>query len=94
MSHTLRSDGISATIKADGAELCSLKNRQGLELLWQAGPIWPRHAPILFPIVGRLKNDELRHHGKSLSDDAARLCAGPEVQLERAWVKILHLGSD
>jgi galactose mutarotase-like enzyme len=64
MSHTLRSDGISATIKADGAELCSLKNRQGLELLWQAGPIWPRHAPILFPIVGRLKNDELRHHGK------------------------------
>jgi galactose mutarotase-like enzyme len=64
MSHTLRSDGISATIKADGAELCSLKNRQELELLWQAGPLWPRHAPILFPIVGRLKNDELRHRGK------------------------------
>jgi len=27
--------------------------------LWQAGP-----APIWFPIVGRLKNDELRHRGK------------------------------
>jgi galactose mutarotase-like enzyme len=65
MSHTLRSDGISATVKADGAELCSLKNRQGLELLWQAGPAWPRHSPILFPIVGRLKNDELRHQGKT-----------------------------
>jgi galactose mutarotase-like enzyme len=35
-----------------------------LELFWQAGPVWPRHAPILFPIVGRLKNDELRHRDK------------------------------
>jgi galactose mutarotase-like enzyme len=64
VSHTLSTDRISATIKADGAELCSLKNAQGLELLWQAGAAWPRHAPILFPIVGRLKNDQLRHGGK------------------------------
>src|SRR5579872_4460166 len=65
MNHTIRSDGISATIKADGAELCSLKNADGLELLWQAGPDWPRHSPMLFPIVGRLKGDELRHQGKT-----------------------------
>jgi galactose mutarotase-like enzyme len=64
VSHTLTTDNISASIKADGAELCSLKNAQGLELLWQAGAAWPRHAPILFPIVGRLKNDQLRHDGK------------------------------
>jgi len=60
----IRSDRISATIKADGAELCSLKNADGLELIWQADPQWPRHAPVLFPIVGRLKNDQLRHRGK------------------------------
>jgi galactose mutarotase-like enzyme len=63
-SHTIGSNGISATVKAAGAELCSLKNIQGLELLWQAGLEWPRHAPLLFPIVGRLKNDQLRHDGK------------------------------
>jgi Galactose mutarotase and related enzymes len=63
-SHMIRRDGIAATVLAHGAELCSLKNREGLELLWQAGPQWPRHAPLLFPIVGRLKNDELRHRGK------------------------------
>ena len=63
--HTLRGSGIEATIKADGAELCSLKNAESLELLWQAGPAWPRHSPLLFPIVGRLKNDELRHRGKT-----------------------------
>jgi galactose mutarotase-like enzyme len=65
LDHTLASSGISATIKADGAELCSLKNSEGAELLWQAGPAWPRHSPNLFPIVGRLKNDELKHRGKT-----------------------------
>ena len=65
MDHTLASGGISATIKAEGAELCSLKNAEGLELLWQAGPAWPRHSPNLFPIVGKLKNDELHHRGKT-----------------------------
>ena len=64
-SHTLRGDGIAATILGQGAELSSLRNAGGRELLWQAGPQWPRHAPILFPIVGRLKNDTLRHNGKT-----------------------------
>ena len=63
-SFTLRNDTMTATIAEEGAELCSLKNAEGLELLWQAGEAWPRHAPLLFPIVGRLKNDELRHGGK------------------------------
>jgi galactose mutarotase-like enzyme len=64
-THTVSAGGITATVKADGAELCSLKAADGLELLWQAGPAWPRHAPWLFPIVGRLANDDLRHGGKS-----------------------------
>ncbi len=64
-SHTLRNDAVTATVTADGAELCSLKNAARLELLWQAGSQWPRHSPLLFPIVGRLKNDELRHEGKT-----------------------------
>ncbi|WP_213769846.1 aldose 1-epimerase family protein [Bradyrhizobium sp. dw_78] len=63
--HTLRGGGITAAVKADGAELCSLKNADGRELLWQAGPQWPRHSPLLFPIVGRLKDDVLRHNGKT-----------------------------
>jgi galactose mutarotase-like enzyme len=63
--HMLRGDAIVATITALGAELCSLKNAAGAELLWQAGPQWPRHAPLLFPIVGRLNNDELRYRGKT-----------------------------
>ncbi|WP_314952837.1 aldose 1-epimerase family protein [Bradyrhizobium cosmicum] len=63
--HTIRSGGLTATIKAQGAEMCSLTSDAGVEFVWQAGPAWPRHAPLLFPIVGRLANDELRHRGKT-----------------------------
>jgi len=64
-THAIRSGGVTATVKAHGAELCSLRNGAGVEFVWQAGPAWPRHAPLLFPIVGRLANDELRHRGET-----------------------------
>ena len=64
--HILRSPALSVKIADQGAELQSLKLADGLELLWQADPtVWARHAPHLFPIVGRLKNDTLRHEGKT-----------------------------
>jgi galactose mutarotase-like enzyme len=63
--HTITGKGLSATVLAHGAELCSLKTAEGLELVWQAGAEWRRHAPLLFPIVGRLKGDQLHHGGKS-----------------------------
>lgn len=62
--HQIGSGPLSATINAHGAELSSLRH-DGQEYLWQAGPAWPRHAPILFPIVGRLPDDVLRHDGRS-----------------------------
>lgn len=64
-SLTLHGDGISATIVGQGAELGSLRDAHGTEFLWQAGPEWRRHSPVLFPIVGRLKSDQLHHRGKT-----------------------------
>ena len=58
-------DRLTITVKADGAELSSLRSAAAGELLWQAGPEWPRHAPVLFPIVGRLAGDTLRHDGQA-----------------------------
>lgn len=62
--HGIAAEGLSATILAQGAELASLRDAGGTEWLWQAGPEWPRHAPVLFPIVGRLAGDTLRHAGR------------------------------
>ncbi len=54
----LQNEFLRIRIKEKGAELCSLQTPDGLEYLWQAEPsVWPRHAPVLFPIVGRLKNN-------------------------------------
>ncbi|PHK95067.1 aldose epimerase [Pseudoroseomonas rhizosphaerae] len=63
--HNIGADGLSATILAHGAELASLRDAVGEEYLWQAGPEWRRHAPVLFPIVGRLAGDTLRHAGRA-----------------------------
>ena len=61
---TLKSSALTARIDSMGAELNSLKTHNERELIWQADPkVWPRHAPLLFPIVGRLKNDTLTYQG-------------------------------
>ena len=59
-THRLHQNGAEAAIAQSGAELQALR-LGGMDLLWAAGPLWPRHAPLLFPIVGGLKGDTLRH---------------------------------
>ncbi|RIY02645.1 aldose 1-epimerase family protein [Aureimonas flava] len=63
---TLETGELSATVALAGAELVGLTGADGAELLWQGGAEWPRRAPVLFPIVGRLAGDTLRHAGRSL----------------------------
>jgi len=56
---------LEATIKSTGAELISLKKGE-TEYIWQADKsYWGRHAPVLFPIVGKLKNDKYNYAGKA-----------------------------
>ena len=55
---TISKGGMTATVSSKGAELQSLK-LNGNEYLWQADPaFWGKHAPVLFPIVGSLRNNE------------------------------------
>ena len=62
--HSISASGIVGCVKADGAELCRLQDGGGRDYLWSAEPVWPRHAPVLFPIVGRLRDDKLVHDGQ------------------------------
>ena len=58
MLHELTSKQLRVTIHGLGAEILSIKNNSGLEYIWQARPdVWPRHAPVLFPVVGKLRNN-------------------------------------
>ena len=54
---TLHNENVSVTLKSLGAELTSIKDASGTEYLWQANPdFWSGQAPVLFPIVGCLRN--------------------------------------
>lgn len=59
MNYEIKNEFIKAKIDSFGAQLNSLKKvDKDLEYIWQANPkYWNRHSPILFPIVGRLKED-------------------------------------
>ena len=64
----LNSEELSIEIQTLGAEISSVKSKTGLEYIWQADPsIWGRHAPILFPIVGKLKDSTYTYEKKEYS---------------------------
>ena len=57
MTVTIQSDLLTVDIDSLGAQLASIRTRDGEEYLWQGDPdIWARRAPILFPFIGRLKD--------------------------------------
>lgn len=67
--HKLKNEQLEITVKEQGAELTSIFSEPfNLEYLWQADPVfWPRHAPVLFPIVGKLKDNKYYFEGKDYS---------------------------
>lgn len=67
MNYTIKNSILKVEIASKGAEVQSVKSlHSGYEYIWQADPqVWNRHAPVLFPIVGRLKNDEYTYQGKT-----------------------------
>ena len=66
MNYEIKNEHIKAKIKSFGAELNSLqKIDENLEYMWQGdSKYWNRHSPILFPIVGRLKNDSYTYQNQ------------------------------
>lgn len=54
---TLENGRLRVELDTLGAQLSSVRDTGGTEYIWQADPsIWGRHAPNLFPFIGRLKD--------------------------------------
>lgn len=62
---TIVSNEFEAHIHSLGAELQGLRNlHSGLEYMWQADEnFWSKHSPVLFPIVGSLKDNTYIYEG-------------------------------
>lgn len=70
----IENEQLKVVINTKGAELASIFHKQHeLEYMWCGNPaVWGKHSPVLFPIVGTLKNNryffeektyELSRHG-------------------------------
>ncbi len=65
MEITLKRGGLTARVDTMGGELVSLRNAEGLEHIWGGDPAyWSGRNPILFPIVGGLKEGTVHIGGK------------------------------
>lgn len=58
---------LSIKVATRGAELQSIYHKQHqLEYMWSGDPAyWGKHSPVLFPIVGELKNNTYNYMGKT-----------------------------
>lgn len=65
----IENDFLRVEFSLKGAELKSIFNKKNKkEILWQADPkFWAKSSPILFPIVGALKNDKYTYLDKQYS---------------------------
>lgn len=69
VEHHIKNDFLRISIKQTGAELSCIESvRSGLSYLWNGdATFWPNHSPVLFPIVGGLKNNSYFYKGQSFS---------------------------
>jgi galactose mutarotase-like enzyme len=63
----LENEVLRVEVASKGAELQSIVNTVlGIEYLWNGNPaFWAKRSPVLFPIVGALKNNSYTYQGKS-----------------------------
>lgn len=65
MNYSIKNDYYEITVASLGAELCSVKAASGKELMWQNETnSWNGHAPLLFPVCGKLKDAKYCYCGK------------------------------
>jgi galactose mutarotase-like enzyme len=62
---SLSTPALQAQISSTGAELIRLQDETGRDLLWSGDPaVWAGRSPLLFPIIGGVRNDHIRVAGQ------------------------------
>ena len=66
MQYKLYNDDFDVIIDSKGCEIISVVRKQdSKQYIWNGNPdAWKRHTPVLFPLVGRYKNDTSVYKGK------------------------------
>lgn len=64
---TISNEALTLTLNPQGAEILSIYSQQTqLNYLWNGDPAyWPKTSPVLFPVVGGLKENSYQYKGKT-----------------------------
>lgn len=64
---TLENEQFLVEISEKGAELQKIFSKvQSIDYLWDGNPdVWAKHAPVLFPSIGKSNDDQYRHKDKN-----------------------------
>lgn len=97
MIYEIRNDSWTAKVDSLGAQLVSFQGKDGFEYLWTGDPrYWKSHAPVLFPIVGALREGRTKIGGEWFEMGQHGFARNSEFSLEsQAGDQIsLRLSSD
>ena len=84
MMHTIENDRFRVSALETGAELTSFwDKREQHEYLWQKSEVWMGQSPLLFPVVGKLRNDAYCLHGRQYHLPKHGFARRAEFALER-----------
>ncbi len=74
----------TAEIRRKGAQMVSFKDTDGREVIWQADPnVWAQHAPVLFPVCGMPKGEQVTIDGVSYPMAKHGFSRNPEYKVEK-----------
>lgn len=92
MEISLRSGHTTAVVRQKGAQMTSFKGSDGREVIWQADPaVWANHAPVLFPICGKAKDDHVIIDGVAYPMGKHGFSRNPDFAIERVGDDFVEL---
>ena len=82
---------LKVEVSSKGAELQSLVHTgSGMEYLWNGDPaFWAKRSPVLFPIIGSLKNNTYIYQGKSYQLSRHGFARDREFEIEKQSPKAI-----
>ena len=70
MKYQIKNDKLQVEILSLGAQMCSIKDADGTEYLWQGNPkYWEDMAPNLFPYIARMTDKKYTVYGNTYEMD-------------------------
>ena len=81
---TIENGSLAVRIAPKGAEMQSIVCN-GIERLWCGDPaVWGRHAPLLFPLIGRLRDGYYELDGRRIDAPTHGFCRDRVFSVERS----------